>query len=92
MRNSFICYCSETSLSHVSLVIIIEQRQRLNMLTSHVICLEETGHHVKAYGTLLLNACGNGQIDQRRHKSRNMHCSMFHHYLTFDISNYTRIL
>ena len=51
------------------------------MLTSQVNCLEETGHHVEAHGMwhmLLLNDCGIGQIEQRRHKSRIMHCSMFH--------------
>ena len=45
------------------------------MLTLHVNCLEETGRDVEA---LLLNDCGIGQIEQRRQKSRIMHCSMFH--------------
>ena len=51
-------------------------------LSSHVICLEETGHHVEAHGMwhmLLLNDCSIGQIEQRRHKIRIMHCSMFLH-------------
>ena len=53
-----------------------------NMLTSHVNCLEETGHCVEAHGMwnmLFLNDCGIGQNKQRRHKSRIMHCSTFHH-------------
>ena len=58
------------------------QCQEIYMLTSHVNCLEETGHHVEAHGMwhmLLLNDCGIGQIKQRRHECRIMHCSMFHH-------------
>ena len=55
------------------------------MLTSHINCLEETGHHVEAHDLLLLNDCGIEQLEQRRHKSRNMHCSMFHYDMTFDI-------
>ena len=41
------------------------------MLTSHVNCLEQTGHHMEAHGMwhmLLLNDCGIGQIEQRRHE------------------------
>ena len=52
------------------------------MLTSHVNCREETGHHVVAHGMwhmLLLNDCGIGQIEQRQHKGRIMHCSVFHY-------------
>ena len=52
------------------------------MLTSHVNIVEETDHHVEAHdmgNLLLLNDCGIEQIEQRRHKSRIMHCSMFHH-------------
>ena len=51
------------------------------MLTTQDNCLEETGHHMEAQGMwhmLLLNNCGIGQIDQRRHKSRILHCSTFH--------------
>ena len=49
------------------------------MLTSHVNCLEETGHHVEAHGMwhmLYLKDCGIGLIKQRRLNSRIMHCSM----------------
>ena len=59
-----------------------------NNLSLHVNCLEETGHHVEAHDMwhlLLLNDCGIEQVEQRRHKSRIMHCSMFHHDMTFDI-------
>ena len=52
------------------------------MLTSHINRLEEPGHHMEAYGLwdmLLLKDCDICQIEQRRHKSRIMHCSMFHH-------------
>ena len=52
-----------------------------NILTSHVNCLEETSHHEVPHGMfhmLLLGYCGIGQIEQRRHKSRIMHCSAFH--------------
>ena len=46
-----------------------------NMLTSHVNCLEETGHHVEAHvmlHMLLFDDCGIGQIEQIRHKSKIM--------------------
>ena len=59
-----------------------EEEKGKNIFTSHVNCLEETDHHVEAHGIwhmLLLNDCGIGQIEQIRHKSRIMHCSMFHH-------------
>ena len=52
------------------------------MLTSHVNCLEETGHHVEAHGMwhmLLLNDSDIGQIKQRQHKNIIMYCSTFHH-------------
>ena len=42
------------------------------MLTSHVNCVEETDHHVEAHSMWhmqLLNVCGIGQIEQRRHKA-----------------------
>ena len=59
-----------------------------NNLSSHVNCLDETDHYVEAHEIwhlLLLNDCGIEQVEQRRHKSRIMHCSMFHHDMTFDI-------
>ena len=59
-----------------------------NYLSSNVICLEETGHHVDAHDIwhlLLLNYYSIEQVEQRRHKSRIMHCSMLHHDRTFDI-------
>ena len=59
-----------------------------NNLLSHVNCLEETGHHVKAHDMwhlLLLNDYGIEQVEQRRHKSRIMHYSIIHHAMTFDI-------
>ena len=43
------------------------------MPTSHVNCVEETDHHVEAHSMWhmqLLNVCGIGQIEQRRHKGR----------------------
>ena len=52
------------------------------MLTSHVNCVEETDHHVEAHSMWhmqLLNVCGIGQIEQRRHKGRIMHFSMFNY-------------
>ena len=55
---------------------------RKNMLTSHVNCVEETDHHVEAHSMWhmqLLNVCGIGQIEQRRHKGRIMHFSMFNY-------------
>ena len=57
-------------------------------LSSHVNCLEEAGLHAEAHcmwHLLLLNNCGIEQVEQRRHKSRIMHCSMFHYDMTFDI-------
>ena len=59
-----------------------------NNLSSHVNCPEEPGHHVEAHDIwhlLLLNDCGIEQVEQRRQKSRIMHCSIFHHDMTFNI-------
>ena len=53
-----------------------------NNLSSHVNCLEEAGHLLEAYDMwhlLLLNDCGIEQVEQRRHKSRIMHCITFYH-------------
>ena len=58
-----------------------EKEKEKNMLTSHVNCIEETSHHAVPHGMwhmLLLKDCGIGKIEQRRHKSRIMHCSAFH--------------
>ena len=58
-----------------------EEEKEKNMLTSHVNCLEETSHNAVPHGMwhmLLLKDCGIGKIEQRRHKSRIMHCSAFH--------------
>ena len=75
-------------LNHYSIA-QIEQRQCLKQkhVTSHVNCLEETGHHVDAHDMwhlLFSNDCGIEQVEQRRHKSRIMHCSMFHHNMISD--------
>ena len=59
-----------------------EEEKGKNIFTSHVNCLEETSHHEVTHGMwhmLLLKDCGIGQIEQRRNKSRIMHCSTFHH-------------
>ena len=58
-----------------------------NNLSSHVNCLEETGHNVEAHDIwhlLLLNDCDIEQVEQRQHKSRIMHCSMFQNDMIFD--------
>ena len=58
-----------------------KEEKEKNILTSHVNCLEETSHHEVPHGMwhmLLLKDCGIGQIEQRRHKCRIMHCSAFH--------------
>ena len=42
-----------------------------NNLSSHINCLEETGHHVEAHcmwHLLLLNDCCIERVEQRRHK------------------------
>ena len=58
-----------------------EEEKGKNIFTSLVNCLEETSHHAVPHGMwhmLLLRDCGIGKIEQRRHKSRIMHCSAFH--------------